>query len=101
MASITKGSFRGRWRVLIRLKGQVISETFLRWDTAGQWATEMEALIDSGQTPIGKQSRPIATRRADDLHLKDMATIGKAPGQSKVDQLNRLRREWITRVTGT
>lgn len=100
MASITKQA-SGKWRALVRRKGQVISETFIRWDTARQWATEMEALIDSGQTPIGKQSRPVTTfAELIDLHLEDMAAIGKAPGQSKVDQLNRLKRELgKTRVT--
>ena len=49
MPSITKQA-SGKWRALVRRKGQVISETFIRWDSARQWATEMEALIDSGQT---------------------------------------------------
>jgi len=100
MASITKQA-SGKWRALVRRKGQVVSETFIRWDSARQWATEMEALIDSGQTPIGKRSRPITTfAELIDLHLQDMAEIGKAPGQTKVDQLERLRRELgSTRVT--
>ena len=93
MATITKQA-SGRWRALVRRKGTTISETFFRWDIARQWATEMELLIDSGQRPIGKRSRPITTfGELIELHLQDMASIGKAPGRSKVEQLERLKRQ--------
>ncbi len=69
----------GRWQVQIRLKGRKVTETFLRYDHAREWATEAEGQIDKGQAPMGKRARGAKTFGAlIDIPIDDMNEVGKA-----------------------
>jgi len=84
----------GHWQVQIRLKGRKVTETFLRYDHAREWATEAEGQIDKGRAPTGKRARGAKTFGAlIDLHIDDMKEVGKPPRRSKSATLEMLHRE--------
>lgn len=93
MATFTKLS-SGSWRVQVRRKGRYVAETFLRHDHAREWATEAEAQIDRGNSPVGKRARNKKSfGDLIDLHVNDMKEVGKPPGRTKSATLEMLRRE--------
>jgi hypothetical protein len=51
LASIQKLS-SGNWRVLIRRKGQYVSETLIQRKDAEMWARRVEAEIDIGRETL-------------------------------------------------
>ena len=84
----------GRWQMVVRRKGTIISQTFARLDDARRWGSEMDQLLDSGKTPVGKRSAPTTTfSDLINIHLDDQQLVGKACGRNKLDTLERLRRQ--------
>jgi integrase len=93
MATFTKLQ-SGNWRVQVRHKGRYISETFLRKDDARRWALETEVKIDRGETPTRSAIARLSTfGDLIDLHIVDMAAVGKAPRRSKAATLKMLKRK--------
>lgn len=92
MASIRKQK-SGRWRVQVRRKGRAVSETFVRYEDAKAWAVDAERQIDRGETPRQSQVARVKTfGQLVDLHVADMASVGKAPRRSKDAVLKALRK---------
>ena len=91
MASINKLA-SGKWRVQVRCKGHYLTTSFSLRKDAEMWARRIEREIDLGQKPAPKHKDGIKTV-ADliDLHIADMAEVGKATGRSKAFSLNLLR----------
>ncbi len=84
----------GHWQVQIRLKGRKVTETFLRYDHAREWATAAEGQIDKGSAPTGRRARGAKTfGTLIDLHIDDMKEVGKPPRRSKSATLAMLHRE--------
>lgn len=91
MASINKLA-SGKWRVQVRIKGHYLSDSFLVRKDAEMWARRIEREIDLGQKSASKHKNGIKTF-ADliDLHIADMAEVGKRMGRSKSFDLDLLR----------
>lgn len=93
MASIRKQK-SGSWRVQVRRKGRALSESFIRYEDARNWAVEAERQIDRGETPQSSRVARVKTLGdLIDLHVEDMKSVGKAPGRSKDATLQMLKRE--------
>ena len=93
MATFTKLQ-SGNWRVQVRHKARYINETFLRKDDARRWALETEVKIDRGETPARSAIARLSTvGDLIDLHIVDMAAVGKAPRRSKAATLKMLKRK--------
>ncbi|MGH6997256.1 MAG: site-specific integrase, partial [Phenylobacterium sp.] len=93
MASIRKQK-SGSWRVQVRRKGRALSESFIRYEDARNWAVEAERQIDRGETPQSSRVARVKTLgELIDLHVEDMKSVGKAPGRSKDATLQMLKRE--------
>ena len=83
MAVITKLP-SGSWRVQVRRKGSYASNTFKRRADADSWALEAERNIDMGIAPKAVSPSKIKTLGdVIDLHLQDMADVGKPIRRSK------------------
>jgi integrase len=84
----------GRWRVQIRRRGRSESKTFrLRLD-ADRWAARRESTLESGEPSASDQPALYHTLGGlIDLHLNDMAEVGKASQRSKDATLQRLKTE--------
>ena len=83
MASYTRLS-SGNWRVQIRRKGRYVANTFRRKSDAESWAFEMERRADLGRGLT--KLRPSKLRTLGDLvdvHISDMAEVGKPLRRSK------------------
>jgi integrase len=92
MASILKEQ-SGSWRVQVRRKGRSLSETFVRHDDAKTWGVDAERQIDRGETPTLSRTAKLRTfGDLIDLHVTDMAEVGKPPGRSKAATLDMLKR---------
>lgn len=93
MASIRKQK-AGAWRVQVRRKGRSVSENFVRYEGAKQWAVDTERQIDRGETPTVSRVGKLKTfGDLIDLHISDMKEVGKAPGRSKEATLKMLKRK--------
>lgn len=93
MASIRKQK-SGSWRVQVRRKGRALSESFIRYEDARNWAVDAERQIDRGDTPQSSRVARLKTfGELIDLHVEDMKSVGKAPGRSKDATLQMLKRE--------
>lgn len=93
MASIRKQK-SGSWRVQVRRKGRALSESFVRYEDARNWAVEAERQIDRGESPQSSRVARVKTlAELIDLHVEDMRSVGKAPGRSKDATLQMLKRE--------
>lgn len=83
MAVITKLP-SGSWRVQVRRKGCYASNTFKRRADADSWALEAERNIDMGIAPKSVSPSKVKTLGdVIDLHLQDMAEVGKPIRRSK------------------
>ena len=84
----------GRWRIQIRRNRKSVSRTFRLRAEAERWAVEQEARLYKGED-LGRRDAPSGGRLAEliDLHLADMAEIGKPAQRSKEATLLRLRSE--------
>jgi integrase len=81
-----------KWRVQIRRKGHVLSSTFAMKRDADSWARRIESEIDVGKTPTIKNIGNVKTFGAlIDLHIVDMAEVGKLMGRSKIYSLDLLK----------
>ncbi len=93
MASIRKQK-SGRWRAQVRRKGRALSESFVCYEDARNWAIDAERQIDRGETPLTSRIARVTTLgELIDLHVEDMKSVGKAPGRSKDATLQMLKRE--------
>ena len=93
MASIRRQK-SGSWRVQVRRKGRALSDSFIRYEDARNWAIEAERQIDRGETPQSSRLARVKTLgELIDLHVEDMKSVGKAPGRSKDATLQMLKRE--------
>lgn len=91
MASINKLA-SGKWRVQVRCKGHYLSTSFSLRKDAEMWARRIEREIDLGQKPAPKHKDGIKTvSDLIDLHIADMAEVGKEIGRSKRFSLDLLR----------
>lgn len=92
MASIDKR--RGKWRAQVRRDGHSLCKTFLRKSDAEEWARERERAIDKEIDPTVKPiSRKDTFASLIDLHIDDLATVGRPLRRSKRHVLNRLKAE--------
>ena len=84
----------GYWRVQIRRKGHYASKTFRIKANAERWANEQEDRIERGNGIVTRDAIPHDTI-ADliELHLADMADVGRAARRSKEYTLNRLKEQ--------
>ncbi|MEO1037969.1 MAG: hypothetical protein AAFX09_00360 [Pseudomonadota bacterium] len=81
----------GRWRVQIRRGRQYVSRSFLRQADAKSWALDMERRADRGESLL--VARPKHLKRFSDLidlHIADMAEVGKPLRRSKAYSLELL-----------
>jgi integrase len=85
---------KGKWRVQIRRDGHSLSKTFHLKAAAEEWAREAEHAIDKQIDPsTHKISRRDSFASLIDLHIEDMAAVGKPLRRSKDAVLKRLRAE--------
>lgn len=92
MATVSKR--QGKWRVQVRRQGHAISKTFARKSDADAWAREAERLIDNSIDPTVRRVSPKDTfGLLIDLHIDDLAAVGKPLRRSKDHVLRRLREE--------
>ncbi|MEQ1670514.1 MAG: hypothetical protein ABL893_06625, partial [Hyphomicrobium sp.] len=91
MASITKLP-SGRWRAQIRQRQKSASKTFRIRADADRWATEQQDRLNRGEG-INKRLPDSVGTLGDmiDLHLTDMADVGKEARRSKEATLLRLK----------
>ncbi len=84
----------GSWRVQVRCKGQYASKTFLRKSDADDWAVQAARDIDNGKKPSKRVRRDAQTfGHLIDLHLNDLADVGKPLRRSKEHVLRRLKED--------
>lgn len=84
----------GRWRVQIRRRGHSVSKTFRLKTDAERWGLQQELRLESNDAPRSTGSAPLKTLGAlIDLHLNDMAEVGKASQRSKDATLQRLKKD--------
>jgi integrase len=91
MASFTKLP-SGRWRAQVRRKGQHASRAFRLKSEAEAWAKEAEAKISRGKSAVAVEA-DISTTFAFvvDLHMRDLAEVGKPLLRSKAYTLDKLK----------
>ena len=91
MANIVKLP-SGNWRVQIRSQQKSISKTFRLKSQAQRWATEQHDRADRGETPTTRDIVKTNTiGELIELHIDDMAEVGKAAQRSKEMALLRLQ----------
>jgi integrase len=97
LASITRLS-SGSWRAQIRRKGRYVASSFRRKSDAESWALEMERRADQGRM-LSKRSPKALKTLGDliDIHIADMAEVGKPLRRSKAFSLKLLK----SRLGGT
>ena len=84
----------GSYRVQVRRKGQYASKTFLRKSDADDWAVQTARDIDSGKKPSKRVRRDTQTLgHLIDLHLNDLAEVGRPLRRSKEHVLRRLKED--------
>lgn len=84
----------GKWRVQVRRSGQHVSRCFRLKSEAETWAREIEAAVISGKSPdAARISKKTSFRILIDLHIEDMAEVGKSPRRSKAEALEKLKRD--------
>lgn len=84
----------GRWRIQIRRNRKSVSRTFRLRAEAERWAIEQDARLYRGEVASSRDADGKG-RLADliDLHLTDMAAVGKPAQRSKEATLLRLKTE--------
>jgi integrase len=84
----------GKWRAQVRRGGQHVSRCFRLKSEAETWAGDIETAVTSGKSPSAVGiSRKTSFRILIDLHIEDMAEVGKAPRRSKAEALEKLKRD--------
>lgn len=82
----------GRWRAQVRRKGQHASRTFRLKSEAEAWATEAEGKISRGKSVDAVQVDATTTFGfIIDLHIRDLAEVGKPLLRSKAYSLDKLK----------
>ena len=82
----------GNWQAQVRRKGRCLSETFRRHRDAEEWALDVERRIDRGETPKAhSRGSPTTFGHLIDIHVTDMAEVGKAPRRSKAAVMKALK----------
>lgn len=91
MATFTRLA-SGAWRVQIRRRGRYVANTFRRKSDADSWALEMERRADQGRVLSKKRPSKLQTLGdLIDLHVADMAEVGKPLRRSKAFSLKLLK----------
>lgn len=91
MASLVKLP-SGNWRVQLRHRQKSVSKTFKLKSQALRWATEQQDRVERGQTPSTRDTvRNDTIGELIQMHLDDMADVGKAAQRSKEHALLRLQ----------
>lgn len=68
----------------VRRKGRAVSETFVRYEGARNWAIDAERAVDRGEIPSTfRVSKAKTLTDLIDLHIADVKEVGKAPGRSR------------------
>lgn len=93
MATINKLP-SGYWRVQIRRRRSYSSKTFRIKAAAERWANEQEARLERGDTVTNREGRHETIAGLIELHLADMAEVGKAARRSKEATLKRLQTDF-------
>lgn len=84
----------GYWRAQVRRKGQYVSKTFRLKSEAEAWAIDTERTVRAGKDPEAIQIDPKALfGTLIDLHIADLAEVGKPLLRSKAMCLEKLRRD--------
>ncbi len=82
----------GYWRAQVRRKGRSVSKTFRLKSEAEVWAIDTERVIQGGKDPDAVQIDPRALfGTLIDLHIADLAEVGKPLLRSKAMCLEKLR----------
>lgn len=82
----------GTWRAQVRRKGRYASRTFRLKSEAEAWATEAERAVHHGKTPDTLSVDDKTSFSAlIELHIKDMAEVGKPLLRSKALCLEKLK----------
>jgi len=93
MASLNKLP-SGNWRAQVRRSGQHASRCFRLKSEAEAWAREVEVAVASGKSPgAARISKKTSLRILVNLHIEDMAEVGKSPRCSKAEALEKLKRD--------
>lgn len=93
MASLNKLP-SGKWRAQVRRSGQHASRCFRLKSEAEAWAREVEVAVTSGNSPgAARISKKTSFRILVNLHIEDMAEVGKSPRRSKAEALEKLKRD--------
>ena len=84
----------GCWRVQVRRRGQYVSRTFRLKSEAEGWAIGAERAVQTGKDPDAVQIDPKALfGTLVDLHIADLAEVGKPLLRSKAMCLEKLKRD--------
>lgn len=84
----------GCWRAQVRRKGQYVSRTFRLKSEAEAWAIDAERAVQTGKDPDALQIDPKALfGTLIDLHIADLAEVGKPLLRSKAMCLEKLQRD--------
>jgi integrase len=84
----------GKWRAQVRRSGQHVSGCFRLKSEAEAWAREVEVAITSGKSPdAARISQKTGFRILINLHIEDMAEVGKSPRRSKAEALEKLKQD--------
>jgi integrase len=82
----------GNWRFQVRRKGQYVSETFRRQRDGEEWVLDIERRIDRGEKFVVRARKdPKTIGDLIDLHMSDMAEVGKPALRSKRFTLEALK----------
>lgn len=84
----------GYWRAQVRRKGQYVSKTFRLKSEAEVWAIDTERAVQAGKSPdaVHIDAKTLFGALVD-LHIADLAEVGKPLLRSKANCLEKLRRE--------
>ena len=84
----------GYWRAQIRRKGRHVSRTFRLKSDAEAWAIDTERAVLAGKSPDAVQIDPKTLfGTLIDLHIADLAEVGKPLLRSKAMSLEKLQRD--------
>jgi integrase len=83
-----------KWRAQVRRDGHSLSKTFHRKMDADEWARDVELALDKQLDPTARQvSRKDNFGTLIDLHINDLARVGKRIRRSKAAVLRRLKKD--------
>ncbi len=78
----------GYWRVQVRRRGNYASKTFRIKSDAQRWSNEQEDRVERGEGITTREAPSDTLGDLIELHLADMAEVGRAARRSKEYTLN-------------